>query len=96
MRGPKSKLGYTRYTKFCSTCSKEKYGDFSRIYRQIKKPHCEKCGFLAEDKCQLDIHHIDKDHNNNVTTNLITLCANCHRLEHRLDYKKWGQLSTKG
>lgn len=41
---------------------------------------CERCKFVAEDACQMDIHHKDGDHTNNVAENLETLCANCHRL----------------
>lgn len=89
----KSVLGYKKYIKFCSTCAKEKYGDFSKSYLQIKKPHCEKCGFVAIDKCQLDVHHIDRNHKNNHVDNLLTLCANCHRLEHIKDRLVWGHLS---
>lgn len=42
---------------------------------------CECCGFIPEDMCQLDVDHIDGDHQNNCVTNLQTLCANCHRLK---------------
>lgn len=30
--------------------------------------------------CQIDVHHIDGNHVNNVDDNLMDLCANCHRL----------------
>ncbi len=61
-----------------------------RPYIRHKKDHCEKCGFIAEHKCQLDIDHIDGNHSNNDVTNLQTLCANCHRLKTYLneDWKK--------
>ena len=42
---------------------------------------CDRCGFIAENKCQLDIDHIDGDHSNNDPSNIQTLCANCHRLK---------------
>lgn len=54
-------------------------------YRKFKGDICNKCGFVPVDKCQLDIHHIDNNKNNNKEDNLITLCANCHRLVHFLD-----------
>jgi hypothetical protein len=83
---PKSKLGFKRFIKTCTTCTKIKYGLPRRgeriIYRQHKKLFCEDCGFIAKDKCQLDVHHIDHNHKNNDPKNLKTLCANCHRLEH--------------
>lgn len=43
---------------------------------------CWACGFVAEDKEQLDVHHLDEDHGNNALDNLWLLCANCHRLWH--------------
>jgi hypothetical protein len=46
-----------------------------------KKDYCELCGFVADHRAQLDIDHIDGDHQNNDMTNLQTLCANCHRLK---------------
>ena len=45
-----------------------------------KKSECERCGFVAEHKSQLDVDHIDKNRLNNSPENLRTLCANCHRL----------------
>lgn len=43
----------------------------------LKGPTCEKCGFVPENSCQLDVHHIiGKEHNEVIET----LCANCHRL----------------
>ena len=95
MPGPRSKLGYKKYIQFCSTCAKDKYGNFSRDYRHTKKPHCERCGFLAVDPCQLDVHHVDRNHKNNAVENLLTLCSNCHRLEHKEDYKKWSLLAQE-
>lgn len=52
-------------------------------YTIYKKDCCEKCGFIPEDRCQLDVDHIDGDHTNNALHNLQTLCANCHRLKTR-------------
>ena len=49
--------------------------------RKSKKDSCERCGFIPEDKVQLDVDHIDGDRSNNDITNLQTLCANCHRLK---------------
>jgi hypothetical protein len=48
---------------------------------KYKKDYCELCGFVADHRAQLDIDHIDGDHQNNDITNLQTLCANCHRLK---------------
>jgi 5-methylcytosine-specific restriction endonuclease McrA len=54
-----------------------------RPYRKHVGDVCARCGFVAEDLCQLDVHHKDGDHDNNDPANLETLCANCHRLEHK-------------
>jgi len=48
---------------------------------KYKKDYCEKCGFVAENKCQLDVDHIDGNNENNNVLNYQTLCANCHRLK---------------
>lgn len=53
-----------------------------RPYRSELQDHCERCGFVPEVKCQLDVHHIDGNHENNAKWNLATVCANCHRLIH--------------
>lgn len=47
----------------------------------IKLPYCECCSFQAEHLCQLDVDHIDGNHDNNSHENLQTLCSNCHRLK---------------
>ena len=50
-------------------------------YRFAVKSSCEFCGFIPVEMCQLDVDHIDGNHNNNDISNLQTLCANCHRLK---------------
>ncbi len=50
-------------------------------YKAYKKDHCECCGFIAEESCQLDVDHIDGNIENNNLNNYQTLCANCHRLK---------------
>ena len=50
-------------------------------YHIHKKAYCEICGFVAINKVQLDVDHIDGNHRNNEVDNLQTLCANCHRLK---------------
>lgn len=42
---------------------------------------CKRCGF--DNELALEVHHIDKNRQNNDVTNLEVLCANCHRIEHR-------------
>ena len=56
-----------------------------RGYRIHLTDRCDRCGFSAEHPCQLDVDHIDGDHQNNAPENLQTLCANCHRLKTNLE-----------
>jgi len=50
------------------------------LYRQLTK-NCQinNCGFSET----VDLHHIDKNRNNNSLSNLIGLCPNHHQLIHR-------------
>jgi 5-methylcytosine-specific restriction endonuclease McrA len=47
---------------------------------------------------QLDMDHIDGNRNNNDENNLMTLCANCHRLKtHReKDYMRYLSKDNNG
>lgn len=66
--------GRDGYRTMCQPCR-------VRPYTRNKKGYCEDCGFVAEHPVQLDVDHIDGNHENNDSTNLQTLCANCHRLK---------------
>lgn len=66
---------------YCSGCTPRSVRRSQRRYQHLKGDQCERCGFLPEHPCQLDVHHRDGDHENNAPANLETLCANCHRLE---------------
>jgi hypothetical protein len=75
-----------RYQALCSPCDRRRFNgkNYKNLsYRKYKLIECERCGFIAEDRCQLDVHHKDRNHHNNDPNNLETLCANCHRLEHK-------------
>jgi len=77
-----SKTGKRKFRPWCDTCTRKRYNtklNFS--YQLHKKGKCEECGFVPINPCQLDVDHIDGDHNNDNTLNLKTLCANCHRLK---------------
>lgn len=56
-----------------------------KIYKLYKKDKCERCTFIPQDLCQLDVDHIDGNKSNNEPSNLQTLCANCHRLKTKLN-----------
>jgi hypothetical protein len=54
---------------------------YPRIMAEHKiSPICQKCGI--KDKRVLVIHHKDQNRKNNVITNLVWLCRNCHYLIH--------------
>lgn len=48
----------------------------------FKDKKCEICGYEEYDFC-LDIHHIDKDPQNNSKENLAVLCCMCHKKIHK-------------
>lgn len=75
----KSKHGFQKWHKYCASCAKAAYN--SKFgYLLHKKNKCEKCGFIPEDKCQLDVVYKNGDKKNKDKSNLKTLCANCNRL----------------
>lgn len=79
------------YRAACSTCHKKRYKTGKYIYTIHKKDSCKSCGFIPINECQLDVDHIDNNHNNNDPDNLQTLCANCHRLKTYLAKKGAGR-----
>lgn len=50
----------------------------TKRYFKYKKENCEICGCVTD----LEVHHIDKNHENNDPENLMTLCESCHQLVH--------------
>jgi len=70
--------GEWRYKKYCRNCMR------LRKIGYVKKTKCEneKCGHKCEFQFHmLEVDHIDDDRNNNVSNNLQTLCANCHKIK---------------
>ena len=61
------------------------YGTGEGNYRARALKHygnsCKLCGYTIEDA--LEVHHIDKNRDNNDLDNLVVLCCNCHTLVHR-------------
>lgn len=83
--GP-TRLKKKQYGWACRT----RYNEYRSRHAKIKKLHCELCGFVAQHRSQLDVDHIDGNHQNNDIINLQTLCANCHRLKTQTN-KDWEQ-----
>lgn len=52
---------------------------------------CERCGFVPEDLCQLQVDHIIPrwKGGTNRRSNLQTLCCNCHALKSKQDLIEW-------
>lgn len=50
---------------------------------RLHKNQCNRCGYNKHLEI-LDVHHKDRDRNNNSIDNLEILCPNCHALEHRI------------
>lgn len=88
-------IKHFRYNKTCShQCANETFkqseghiplnkGEFSQInYRKIaKKFHIMKC-IICGEKLMIDIHHYDRNRENNNPENLIPICATHHRYIH--------------
>ena len=77
-----SKHGFKKWHKYCVQCSKAMY-NAQYGYLLHKKSKCEKCKFVPEDSCQLDLVYKDGDNKNKSVKNLLTLCANCNRLHQK-------------
>ncbi len=50
---------------------------------ELKSNCCDRCGFVPEHPCQLDLDHVlpKSRGGRNDRSNLQTLCSNCHRLK---------------
>lgn len=83
----------------CWRCNRKVKGKADRkkeLHRKNKKGLCEQCGFVPIHSKQLDIHHKDGNHFNDVPENMETICANCHRLEHIQTYEELDEIRQKG
>lgn len=78
----KSKHGFQKWHKYCASCAKGKYNK-NYEFLQSKRNKCEKCGFIAEDKCQLSLIYKDGNKNNKEKNNVKTFCANCSKLHYK-------------
>lgn len=78
----KSKHGFQKWHKYCSTCAKAAYNE-KFGFLLYKEDVCGSCGFVPEDKCQLDIVYVDGNKKNKEKSNIKTICANCSRLHQK-------------
>jgi hypothetical protein len=62
---------------------KKYHGIDYETYKKIT----EKCAVCSFDKV-VDLHHLDENHKNNISTNLIGLCPNHHKMFHDFRYRK--------
>ena len=70
------------------------YGTGVSDYRKLFESHemiCSRCGY-DEFECGVEIHHVDHNRENNKKSNLIPLCACCHR---GLHHKQWALKDLK-
>lgn len=79
--GFSKKDGRALFNTYCRSCAKRIHGKKERPPLILKLNGCVICNFKPEHPCQIDIDHIDGNHNNNSPENLQSLCANCHRLK---------------
>jgi predicted RNA-binding Zn-ribbon protein involved in translation (DUF1610 family) len=85
------KDGRPLFKKLCEACRRgnkrtaKEPTYIDAVKRKVETLTCEQCGFKAEHPCQLDIDHVDGNHENNHKSNHRVLCANCHRLKTQLN-----------
>jgi len=78
----KSKHGFQKWHKYCIDCARAIYNDrFKHLFH--KTSTCERCGFVPEDRVQLDLVFKDGNKKNTEKTNLLTMCANCSRIHNK-------------
>jgi hypothetical protein len=71
-----SKLGFTRWHRYCVDCSNASYNPRNG-HLLFKNKTCNNCGFKPADNGQLELVYLDGNAKNKNETNLNTLCLNC-------------------
>ena len=59
------------------------WGEIATILKKLANYKCQRCGKdYSNDTKNLHVHHKDGNKSNNLTSNLIVLCFDCHHKEH--------------
>jgi 5-methylcytosine-specific restriction endonuclease McrA len=98
------KNGTKKHRPMCRRCFDAGRGikSYAEGVTPIKKKFCENrdgrlgvvCKATNLQSFQLDLDHIDEDHENNIPENIQTLCKNCHALKSK-QYNDNRKKSTK-
>lgn len=85
-RSGKKYKGKRYFKRWCESCRPDKDRGRRKVesHRRHMQMTCQRCGFEAMVKDQIDVHHKNGNHKDNSIENLESLCANCHRLEHAM------------
>jgi ribosomal protein S27AE len=72
----------TYYRNRCDWCIRHNKKEVPTVSAWVKtgytkKPHCERCGFVAKHRDQLLVAYLDGDLTNGDVYNLKTICQNC-------------------
>lgn len=99
-----TKSGLTFCSKECKNQHQKDTVSYSKDYRRTVRlekgmSKCEECGYSKHPEI-LQVHHIDRDRDNNLISNLKVLCPNCHETVHFTTgtgrYKKGESCSLAG
>lgn len=60
------------------------YRHNSQLLKSLFKGQCIMCN---KDNCKIEIHHNDRNRQNNDLLNLAHICTDCHKIVHMSNYK---------
>lgn len=82
--------GMSKYENSLTDFGTHHWQTIKEILFQERDYRCECCGITDWNgkEIKLQVHHIDGNHNNNIRSNLMILCPNCHSQTENWTYKK--------